>query len=150
MKDKKTKRHSLREKMMALNLSVTLLSLIFCGVVFICSVWLIVGKYIEHDLDFFLTETNNNLNTKTEYLENIIYEIRGSEELMAYLDKAGKQELDEKDQERLQNVYTRTVNISSQKNLGNGNEPIVEKVYLFDSQDDFLFTGYYAMVESEV
>lgn len=146
---KRSKRYSLRTKMMAFNLSATVLSLIFCGAVFIGSVWFIVGKYIEKELDFFLTETNNNLNVKTEYLENIIYQIRYSSDLMDYLKNAGTYTEKEDKLKKLQEIYNRTIDISSQKNLGGGNKPIVEKVFLFDNSDNFLYTGYYAMLYSE-
>lgn len=149
MKKHKKSRHSLRVKMMAMNLTITLSSLILCGLVFIVSVWLIVGKSIDHDIDFFLTQTNDNLNSQMEYLENVIYQIRDSSAIMDYLQNDAKEASADNMDSEMQEIFQRVINISSEKNLSNSG-PAVEKIYLFDNNDNYFSTFYYAMIYSEI
>lgn len=139
------KKKSLRTQMLLLNTSITLAALLLCGIVFVVSVWLIMEKNIRHDLEFFMTETNDNLNTKTEYLEQIIYKVRESEPLMDYLEKSSIEE-----SFMVQTLFEKVVTIGNQKNNAGGSLPIVEKIYLFDKNDVFFHAFYYAMITLDV
>lgn len=147
MKDKKERRHSLRAKMIGINISITLTSFILCGVLFVLSVGFLVGKYVNHDLDFLLVEISDNLNVKTTYMENVVYDLRNSEEIMSYLQ--GVQAVAE-EPEKLQATFHKVVNISSDKNRQDSSEPMCDKTYLYTNSGENLATFYYAMIYSEI
>ena len=65
------RRESLRNKMLLINCCITLAALVLGGIVLVVSIHLIVGKYINNDMDFFLTETCNNVANRMDYLEEI-------------------------------------------------------------------------------
>lgn len=147
MNTKKRRRYSLRNRMLSFNFIVTFSSLLLGGVVFVVSVFFIVGKYIKNDINFFLREINKNLTYRIEYLEEIIYEIRDVEELMDYMQE------DEDKSNKLasfQDIFTKVVDINCDKNMGPGGKPVIEKVYLFDKSGEFIYTSYYAMLYSDV
>lgn len=142
------RRYSLRTKMMTTHLLVTFSSLIICAVLFIVSVWLIVGKYMKQDLDFFLTETHSNLKTRVEFMEHVIYQIRGSEELMDYMNSQNHSTADFLGAKE---DFHRAVDISNEKNLGTSRtQPMMETIYLYHTNGTMLSTFYYALVASEI
>lgn len=148
MRNQNTHRHSLRTKMIGINVTITLTSFIMCGALFVLSVSLLVGKYVNHDLDFFLTEMSDNLNTKISYMETVIYEIRDSEELMEYLENPGDR--DAGTTERITTLFQKAANISDEANQGDASVPVVDKIYLFDNQGAYYSTYYYALVDSQI
>lgn len=131
--------------MIGINVSITMASFVLCGLLFVMSVGLLVGKYVNHDLDFLLMEVSENLNTKISYMENVIYDIRDSDELMQYLKEPFGSP--KKDTELL---FQKEVNISSDKNQGDTGRPVVDKICLFGSDGQSLSAYYYAMIYSEV
>lgn len=145
---KKSSRSSLRAKMIGINVTITLTSFILCGALFVLSVSLLVGKYVNNDLDFFLTEMSNNLSAKVAYMETVIYDIRDSEELMTYLENPEIQ--DAADTERIGKVFGKAANISHEANQGDGRIPFVDKIYLFDNQGTSYSTFYYALVDAQI
>ncbi len=148
MSTRERKRYSLRNKMLVFNCFVTFAALLLGGVVFVVSVFVIVGKYIENDMDFFLRETNNNLKSKVEFLEEVIYDIRELDELMSYLQQDYNER--EKSLENYEEIFTKAVDINSEKNSGGKRYPLLEKVYLFDDKGEFISTSYYAMLYSDL
>lgn len=148
MKKDKPRRHSLRAKMIGINVTITLTSFILCGALFVLSVSLLVGKYVNHDLDFFLTEMSNNLSAKIAYMETVIYDIRDSDELMNYLESPDAGDVQAK--KRMQELFQKAANISDETNQGQGSVPVVDKIYLFDNEGNFFSTYYYALVDSQI
>lgn len=148
MQKEKTRRRSLRTKMIGINVTITLTSFILCGALFVLSVSFLVGKYVNHDLDFFLTEMSDNLSTKIAYMETVIYDIRGLDELMEYLENPAQEKEGEK--ERISSLFQKAANISNEANQGDGSVPIVDKIYLFDNAGDYYSTYYYALVDSQI
>ena len=55
--EKKKRRYSLRNRMIRYNLTLMISVLILCGVIFTVSVGLIVGSYVQSDIDLLLTAT---------------------------------------------------------------------------------------------
>lgn len=148
MKEKDVRRHSLRAKMMGINIGITLASFLLCGALFVLSVSLLVGKYVNHDMDFFLTEMSDNLNTKMAYLESVIYEIRDSDQLMAYLEQPAQTATEE--HEHLARLFSKAADINDEVNQGKGSKPIVDKIYLFDKKGQYTATYYYALADSQI
>lgn len=160
---KRQKRTSLRTKMISINLGITVSALILCGAIFAVSVWMIMGKYIDHDIDFFLTETSHNMTDKIEYLEQVVLKLRDSDEIMGYLEKdsyaSEKASADETPVEEtpgdeaagqdVERTFGKVVDISSQKNTNGANLPIVDEIYLFSENQTVLRTSYYSMIYSE-
>lgn len=148
MNKKETRRQSLRAKMIGINVGITLASFLLCGVLFVISVGFLVGKYVNHDRDFFLTTLSDNLYTKYSFMEDTVYAVRDSEELMEYL--TNPQNLTVEEDERLQQIFQKEVNISNSKNQGDGGVPLVDKVFLFDENGEFFSTFYYALVDAQI
>lgn len=142
------RRQSLRTKMIGINVGITLASFLLCGVLFVISVGFLVGKYVKHDRDFFLTELSDNLYTKYTFMEDTVYAVRDSEELMEYLTNPRKLTVEEDD--RLQEIFQKKVNISMSKNQGDGGVPLVDKVFLFAENGVFFSSFYYALVEAQI
>lgn len=144
MNDKK--RHSLRMRMLGMNISITMISFILYGFLFVMSINFLIGKYINNDLDFFLTEVSNNLEIRVEYVKDTISKIRSSQEVMSYLkngaDTFGKEQITEQ--------FMELVNINSSQNKGKDGEPTVEKVYLFTQNGEVISDFYYALLSSEI
>ena len=140
------RRESLRNKMLLFNCCITLAALILGGIVLVVSIHLIVGKYINNDMDFFLTETCNNISARMDYLEEIIYSVRESDGIMDYLGWEGQKAGGLQD---FQEEFEKQVDINDAKNSGKPSEPLIDKVCLFDRGGDFIQTSYYAMLYSE-
>lgn len=146
MKKPIKKRRSIRIKMMGINISITLISFLLYGCLFILSISLLIGKYINSDMDFFLKEISDNINEKYEYMEDMIYATRESEMLMSFL-KKGKEFSDEA---QLKEEFARAVDISNSDNQRTAGEPVVEKVYLFRDDGVFISDFYYTVASSEI
>ncbi|MDD3338336.1 MAG: sensor histidine kinase [Lachnospiraceae bacterium] len=145
------KRYSLRGKMIRYNLLITLMALVLCGSVFVISVWMIIKQYINSDINFFLTTTADTMDTRLGYCEDVIYSIRDNQELMDYLErvrKYGSQDF-EQNRENIDAAFEKVTGISNQSSLGAGSAPLVEEIYLFDKQGNYVSTSYYAMIYAE-
>lgn len=144
MKTWEKKRYSLRGKMIGVNFVTTLVALLLCGGVFTVSVWAIMGEYINKDLNFFLSETADNVKSKLEYCEDVIYQLRDNETLMSDL----RENADLSDDELVAS-FQKEMNISGQSNIGAGSVPLVEEIYLFNQSGDSIRSSYYAMMYTE-
>ncbi|GAA0792099.1 sensor histidine kinase [Faecalicatena orotica] len=153
MEDNKgKKRYSLRRKMIQYNLTVTLISLILCGVIFVASVSIIVGDYIHSDINFFLSAMSETMESKLSYCGDTITRLRGSTLLMDYLENTGERRTEE-DEEYVRQIraeFDKQVSISSQSSLGAGVPPLIRQVYLFDQEGQHLSSSYYAMMYAEI
>lgn len=143
---KNKKKYSLRMRMLKINVSVALVSFLLCGSLFVISVSVLIGKYVNHDLDFLLTEISDNLANRLEYTKNTVYAIRASAILMQYL-QSGETEMETV---RLYEEFMEAVDINHSKNQGNDGEPVVEKVYLFTEEGEYITDFYYALISSEI
>ena len=146
---KRQKRPSLRAKMISINLGITVSALILCGAIFAVSVWMIMGKYIDHDIDFFLTETSHNVADKIEYLEQVVLKLRDSDEIMRCLERDNTAFEDEAAAQEAELTFGKVVDISSQKNTNGANLPMVDEIYLFSKNQTVFRTSYYSMIYSE-
>ena len=144
-REKVIRRHSLRMKMMGINVAIALSSFLLCGLLFVMAITNMVGKYVNHDLDFFLTETSSNLNARLEYMEDALSRVRKSGEIMSWLANT-----DETSKDTDSTEFKKVLDISHSKNQGNDGKPVIEKVYLFRNDGSYLSDFYYAMVYSEV
>lgn len=142
------KRYSFREKMIGVNFVTTLSALILCGSIFILSVWAIVGEYINHDINFFMTTMADTLDSRLEFCEETIYRLRDHEELMEYF-RISSEGMTQEQEEGLLEAFEKAVDISSQSSLGAGTLPLIEEVYAFCGGRPVADTSYYAMIYSE-
>lgn len=132
-------------RMLEMNISITIVSFILYGFLFVMSINILIGKYINNDLDFFLTEVSNNLEIRMEYIKETISKIRSSQSMMSYIKVTNPP-----DEEWLYEEFVNLVNINSSQNKGKDGEPIVEKVYLFNQKGEFISDFYYALLSSEI
>lgn len=134
--------------MMIMNLAIAFTSLIVCGILFMVSVSLLVGRYANNNLDFVLTEVSDNLNEKTTFMEEIIYRIRGTDEIMSYLSASGSGS--SFSAEQIEKLIRNTIDINNDKNLKGWNEPVVESVCVVDRKGNYYTDFYYALVYSDI
>ncbi|MDD2970609.1 MAG: sensor histidine kinase [Lachnospiraceae bacterium] len=142
MKKDPGRRYSLRVRMMVMNLGIAAAALVICGGLFLLSVTLLVEKYTKNDLNFLLTEVCNNADNKITFMEEVIYRIRESQELMRVVTSGS---IAENRNEDMGNQFRQEVKLSSEKNLAGWNEPIVESVFLFDEKGNYYSEFYYAL-----
>lgn len=143
---KSKKKYSLRMRMLQINVSVALVSFLLCGSLFVISVSVLIGKYVNHDLDFLMTEISDNLANRLEYTKSTVYAIRASSVLMQYL-QSGATDMEAV---QLNEEFMKAVDINHSKNQGNEGEPVVEKVYLFTDDGAYITDFYYALISSEI
>lgn len=143
---KKKQRHSIRIKMMGINSMIALISFLLCGGLFVFSVSFMIGRYINSDIDFFLEEISDNLSEKFEYMEETITSVRESEILMEYLSN-GYAVHSEK---TVQKEFSHLTDINNLDNQRTDWEPVIEKIYMFRAQGDFIAEYYYMLVSQEV
>ena len=124
--------------------------LVLCGLIFIVSVGVIVGSYVQSDIDFLLTATADSMESGISYCSEVVTKVRKSDILMDYLIELKDDSLSEEEKEELKREFEKQVSISSQSILGTGIAPLVEKAYLFDNEGKYLNTTYYAMTYSEI
>ena len=139
------RKYSLRIRMMEINVGIALISLLLCGLLFIFSVSLMVRTYIDHDLDFFLEETAGNLEKRLEYIESTVNAVRASDLLRSYLVNG----MTENEAEQVQQEFYHVTNINDSPNQGEEGDPVVDKVYLLRSQEEYIQDSYYALVAGE-
>lgn len=143
---KKKRRYSIRIKMMGINISIVLISFLLCGSLFVGSVSLMIRKYINSDIDFFLTELTDNLSEKFEYMENNLSEIRASSILMSYL----MSDTLSADVQEAQKEFSHLIDINNLDNQRNDWKPIIEEVYLFRMDASYIADYYYMLVSDEI
>lgn len=139
------KKYSLRMRMMEINVGIALISFLLCGLLFILSVSFLVKTYINNDINFFLTETAENLEKRLEYIETTVTGVRESEILMDYLENG----TDESGIGQIQQVFQQTADINDSPNQGDEGVPVVDKIYLLRSEEEYLQVSYYALVDGE-
>lgn len=144
--EKKKGRHSIRIKMMGINISIALVSFLLCGGLFVLSISLLIGKYIDSDMDFFMTEISDNLSEKFEYMEETISEVRDSVILMDYLEHGYEFQTEAE----VQKTFSHLIDINNLENQRTDWEPIMEEVYIFRDQDEFIAEYYYMLVSGEI
>lgn len=147
---KTKRRYSLRNRLIGYNLTLMISVLVLCGLIFIVSVGVIVGSYVQSDIDFLLTATADSMESGISYCSEVVTKVRKSDILMDYLIELKDDSLSEEEKEELKREFEKQVSISSQSILGTGVAPLVEKAYLFDNQGKYLNTTYYAMTYSEI
>ena len=148
--EKKKRRYSLRNRMIRYNLTLMISVLILCGVIFTVSVGLIVGSYVQSDIDFLLTATADAMESGISFCSDVVTKVRKSEILMDYLVEMKHTTLSEDEKEELEKEFEKQVSISSQNIQGTGVSPLVEKVYLFDNEGNYISSTYYAMTYTEI
>lgn len=132
-------------RMMEINVGIALISFLLCGLLFIFSVSFLVRTYINNDINFFLTETAENLEKRLEYIETTVTGIRKSDILMDYL-KNGE---GESGIGQIQQAFQQTADINDTPNQGDEGVPVVDKIYLLRSGEEYLQVSYYALVDGE-
>ncbi|MBD5550642.1 MAG: sensor histidine kinase [Lachnospiraceae bacterium] len=148
MKARKKEKYSLRMRMMIMNLAIAFTSLIVCGILFMVSVRLLVGRYVNNNLDFVLTEVSDNLNEKITFMEEIIYRIRGTDEIMSHLSSSGSES--RFSEAEMEKMIRSAIDISNDKNLKGWNEPVVESVCVVDREGNYYPDFYYALIYSDI
>ena len=143
MMKKNRKLHSLRMKIIGIHLGVTLACFIVCGALFVMAVSFLVGKYVNHDLDFLLEEVSSNLEQRLRYMEDVIYAIRDSGEMMRFLGEEKRDSYADLD-------MGKTIDISGSGNQGGRGGPLVEKVYLFREDGEYLSDFYYTLTYADI
>ncbi len=140
------KRPSLRMRLLKTNLAIILTYFLLCGFLFVIAIGRLVGTYVDHDLDFLLTEVSSNLNQRFLYMEDVVKSVRNSDDLMGFLQDSSSAP----SSEFLQEELIRVMNISSSANRGTGSTPLVEKIFLFRENGSFVSNSYYTLLYSEV
>lgn len=144
------RRYSLRNRLIGYNLALMISVLVLCGLIFVVSVGLIVGSYVQSDIDFLLTATADSMESGISYCSGMVTKVRKSELLMEYLVELKDDQLTEEEKESLKKEFEKQVSLSSQSIPGTGVAPLVEKVYLFDNEGNYLSSTYYAMTYAEI
>lgn len=144
--NKRKRRYSIRIKMMGINISIALISFLLYGGLFIFSVGILIGKYINSDMDFFLKEISDNFSEKFEYMEETISEIRDSDILMDYLESG----YSHRTENEVQKEFSHLIDINNLDNQRTNWEPIIEEVYMFRKQGSFVSDYYYMLVSEEI
>lgn len=147
---KEKRRYSLRNRMIGYNLTLMISVVVLCGIIFIASVGLILGSYVQSDINFLLTATADSMESAISYCSDVVTKVRKSELLMDYLVELKDETLSEEEKEELKKEFEKQVSISSQSIQGTGISPLVEKVYLFDNEGHYLNSTYYAMTYAEI
>ncbi|MGN0335503.1 MAG: sensor histidine kinase [Lachnospiraceae bacterium] len=142
----KKKRHSIRVKMMVINILIALVSFLLCGGLFVFSAGILIRKYVDSDMDFFLTEISDNLSEKFEYMEETISEIRHSSILMDFLQSGYEYQMESE----VQKEFSHLIDINNLDNQRTNWKPIIEEVYLFREQGEFVADYYYMLVSENI
>lgn len=142
------KRYSLRKRLIGYNLALMISAGVLCGLLFTVSVVLIVGSYVESEVEILMTETAESMVQGISYCSDVVTKIRKSDMLMAYL-VTPKEQVEEN--ERMKQEFEKQVSISTQHISESGDLPLVENIYLFDLEGHYLSSSYYAVsyVETE-
>lgn len=133
-------------RLLKTNLAIILTYFLLCGFLFVIAIGRLVGTYVDHDLDFLLTEVSSNLNQRFLYMEDVVKSVRNSDDLMGFLQDSSSAP----SSEFLQEELIRVMNISSSANRGTGSTPLVEKIFLFRENGSFVSNSYYTLLYSEV
>lgn len=147
---RKKKRPSLRNQMIQYNLTIMILALVLCAAVLVVSVGVIVGGHIQSDIEFLLTATADSADAKFDYCADVVTNVRKSDVLNDYLLKNAEYIYSEEEFQLLQDEFDEKAAISGQSITGDGISPLVEQVYLFKLDGDYITTTYYPMMHSEI
>lgn len=147
---KEKHRYSLRNRLIGYNLTLMISVVVLCSIIFITSVGIILGSYVQSDINFLLTATADSMESGITYCSNVVTKVRKSELLMDYLEERKDETLSMEEKENLKKEFEKQVSISSQNIPGSGIAPLVEKVYLFDKEGHYLNSSYYAMTYVEI
>ena len=147
---KEKHRYSLRNRLIGYNLTLMISVVVLCSIIFITSVGIILGSYVQSDINFLLTATADSMESGISYCSNVVTKVRKSELLMGYLVNQKDEILSGEEKEELKKEFEKQVSISSQSIPGTGIAPLVEKVYLFDKEGHYLNSTYYAMTYAEI
>lgn len=134
---------SLRLKIIILNCSIILGSLVLLVAFLLFSMSSIIGSYLQEDIDFFLQETGTNLETKTLFAEDIVLDLRRNSVLLDFL-----QNPKTTNEEYLQE-FKKVVNLYSDKNTDLVSAPFLTSVYLLNHQEEILAVHYYQKLFSQ-
>ena len=147
---KEKRRYSLRNRMICYNLALMISVLVLCGLIFIVSVGMIAGSYVQSDFEFLMTATADSMETSISYCSDALTNVRKSENMMEYLRKKEELVLSEEEKEMINKEFEKQVSISSQNISGTGGVPLVEQVYLFDDEGNYINSTYHAMDYTEL
>ena len=98
---KEKRRYSLRNRMIGYNLTLMISVVVLCGIIFIASVGLILGSYVQSDINFLLTATADSMESGISYCSDVVTNVRKSELLMDYLVELKDETLSEEEKEEL-------------------------------------------------
>lgn len=145
MSDKR-RRHSIRIKMMAINISIALGSFLLCGGLFIFSVSILIGKYVNSDMDFFLTEISSNLSEEFQYMEEKISAIRDSSILTDFFESGYEKQIEQD----VQKEFSHLIDINNLDNQRTNRGPLIEEVYLFRGSGEYAADYFYMLISDEM
>lgn len=134
---------SLRLKIIILNCTIILGSLVLLVAFLLFSMSSITGSYLQEDIDFFLQETGTNLETKTLFAEDIVLDLRKNSIILDFLQK---QRLAN---EEILQEFNNVVNLYSDKNTDLVSAPFLTSVYLLNHQEEILAVHYYQQLFSQ-
>ena len=134
---------SLRLKIIILNCTIILGSLVLLVAFLLFSMSSITGSYLQEDIDFFLQETGTNLETKTLFAEDIVLDLRKNSIILDFLQK---QRLAN---EEILQEFKNVVNLYSDKNTDLVSAPFLTSVYLLNHQEEILAVHYYQQLFSQ-
>lgn len=134
---------SLRLKIIILNCTIILGSLVLLVAFLLFSMSSITGAYLQEDIDFFLQETGTNLETKTLFAEDIVLDLRKNSIILDFLQK---QRLAN---EEILQEFNNVVNLYSDKNTDLVSAPFLTSVYLLHHQEEILAVHYYQQLFSQ-
>lgn len=125
-------------------MSIVLVVLFGCGMLFF--VWVQNENTITKELRFFMQQTCDNLQSRLDYLNKIVYDLRDNQIIMSELEN----EDGFTENGSAGEAFRSAVNIGEINNNAGGSRPIVEAVWLFDAKADFVRSFYYALSETEM
>ena len=106
---KEKRRYSLRNRMIGYNLTLMISVVVLCGIIFIASVGLILGSYVQSDINFLLTATADSMESGISYCSDVVTKVRKSELLMDYLVELKDETLSEEEKEELKKEFEKQI-----------------------------------------
>ncbi|WMJ22743.1 histidine kinase [Paludicola sp. MB14-C6] len=111
---------------------VVLFSLISCTIVLLVSMYNNMTNFIRKDIDFFLSETSNNMHTKTIYIEDMLTELSKNTLIANHLLNVYNGKSSSTKQADIETELMKCTNLYSYDNTNGTEYSLVDKVYLFD------------------
>lgn len=143
------RRYSLRNRIIQYNLVLMISVLILCGFIFVVSVGVIVGSYVQSDFEFLMTAAADSVENSVSYCEDVVTNVRKSEILMDYCLMSEESEISEELKDTVKREFEKQVSLSSQNITGTGGFPLVEKVSLFVNEKRYLSSTYHVLNYTE-